>query len=80
MESEKLNVIQLELKYCERCGGLWVRRMEGEEVYCPPCAIAMMDMACPSKRKSSPRLPVNHKVEEPGNHKLILVNKRGGNA
>jgi hypothetical protein len=28
---------QLELKYCERCGGLWLRNKGEEEVYCPGC-------------------------------------------
>jgi Zn-finger nucleic acid-binding protein len=29
--------IQVELKYCERCGGLWLRRQEAKGVYCAPC-------------------------------------------
>jgi hypothetical protein len=28
---------KLELKYCERCGGLWLRPQGGEEVYCARC-------------------------------------------
>lgn len=73
MELEDLNIIQLELKYCERCGGLWVRRMECEEVYCASCAVEMVDFASSNKRRTSPRLPVNHKVERTAAPKLILI-------
>lgn len=33
--------IQLELKYCERCGGLWLRPRGSELVFCGACARAM---------------------------------------
>ena len=29
--------IQLDLKYCERCGGLWLRRKGTSGVYCAGC-------------------------------------------
>jgi uncharacterized Zn finger protein (UPF0148 family) len=29
--------VRSELKYCERCGGLWVRRDGNREVYCTAC-------------------------------------------
>ena len=29
--------IQVELKYCERCGGLWLRPQGTEGAYCAPC-------------------------------------------
>jgi Zn-finger nucleic acid-binding protein len=29
--------VRSELKYCERCGGLWVRREGDDEVYCTAC-------------------------------------------
>ena len=29
---------KLELKYCERCGGLWLRPLGSEVVYCAACA------------------------------------------
>jgi hypothetical protein len=41
MEVEGQAAILLELKYCERCGGLWVRALRPEEVYCATCAIEM---------------------------------------
>lgn len=33
--------IQLELKYCERCGGLWLRPRGADIVFCACCARAM---------------------------------------
>jgi hypothetical protein len=40
---------KLELKYCERCGGLWLRPLGAETVYCAPCAEAVSELppACP---------------------------------
>lgn len=35
------SAIQLELKYCERCGGLWLRPRGSDIVFCPCCARAM---------------------------------------
>lgn len=34
---ELLSGIDVELKYCERCGGLWLRPVGGRQIYCPPC-------------------------------------------
>jgi hypothetical protein len=28
----------MELKYCERCGNLWLRRSGAEDAHCAPCA------------------------------------------
>ena len=57
MDSNR-ELIQLELKYCERCGGLWFRMQCSPEVYCATCAIAMADVALPIKSRRHPRLPV----------------------
>jgi hypothetical protein len=37
MEIDDLNIILLELKYCERCGRLWLRPRGSEEGLCAPC-------------------------------------------
>jgi hypothetical protein len=34
------SAIQLELKYCERCGGLWLRPIGSELILLPPCVKA----------------------------------------
>jgi len=58
MEPEEVEVLQLELKYCERCGGLWLRVKGKQEPYCSSCAAALSDVAISRKSKRSPRLPV----------------------
>ncbi len=37
----------VELKYCERCGGLWLRRAGDPAVYCAPCAQRMNELPPP---------------------------------
>lgn len=48
---------ELELKYCERCGALWLRRKGTERVYCGVCVPKMNEMPLQRKR-SLPRLRV----------------------
>jgi Zn-finger nucleic acid-binding protein len=38
MELDEVEIIEMELKYCERCGGLWLRTCGSERVYCSACA------------------------------------------
>lgn len=37
MESEGLEITRLELKYCERCGRLWLRQRGTGNVHCVVC-------------------------------------------
>ena len=41
MECFESGFIQLELKYCERCGALWLRPRDSEVAFCGKCATAM---------------------------------------
>jgi len=41
MEPLEAGSIQLELKYCERCGGLWLRPQGSDLVFCAGCSRAM---------------------------------------
>lgn len=45
METIDSNAIQMELKYCERCGGLWLRPSGSDVVYCPSCSMIMAGIA-----------------------------------
>jgi len=36
--------LKFELKYCERCGGLWLRPVGGEQIYCKACGSQMAEM------------------------------------
>lgn len=77
MEVLEQAVVLLELKYCERCGGLWVRPLRSEEVYCASCAIEMADVALPRKRKTTARLPGNHRSDRLPGPRLVLCGQGG---
>ncbi len=38
---QPITPVRLELKYCERCGSLWLRRADSGAIYCAPCVRAM---------------------------------------
>jgi Zn-finger nucleic acid-binding protein len=54
--------IQVELKYCERCGGLWLRAQGIDGVYCASCRMRLAAMPDPAKapplnsRRRKPRM------------------------
>ena len=62
MDFEGLEIVRLELKYCERCGGLWMRTWGTDDVYCPSCAGEMLDLPVGRKRRRA-FLPVNDRIE-----------------
>jgi hypothetical protein len=81
MKIEDPEVIQLELKYGERGGALWLRLRGAQQVYCAPCDLEMLDLFCPRQVSSRPRLPGNHKIEvkaQPGD--LSAICGKGGTA
>ena len=45
--------IQVELKYCERCGGLWLRPQGTNGVYCTSCRVRIAAM--PDRGETVPR-------------------------
>jgi Zn-finger nucleic acid-binding protein len=51
METETVELIQVELKYCERCGGLWLRRQGSEQVYCASCEPFMAALPRPALKR-----------------------------
>jgi Zn-finger nucleic acid-binding protein len=58
MEIEGMEVVQLELKYCETCGGLWLRVKGSNQVECAACMEREQNpFARLRKKPSSPRLP-----------------------
>jgi Transcription factor zinc-finger len=63
MEPEDVEVLELELKYCERCGGLWLRVRGLEDVYCSSCSAAMSEVAVGRRSRRSPRLPIFHTLD-----------------
>jgi len=45
METKRLEMVYLELKYCERCGGLWFRQRGDSQVYCESCSQQCSEVA-----------------------------------
>ena len=49
--------LRFELKYCERCGGLWLRPVGGGQVYCAMCASEMAQLPSGSCERETARIP-----------------------
>ena len=58
--------VRMELKYCEHCGGLWVRECGAGVVYCENCQAKVADLPVPKKKPGRVTLPVRGRalVEE----------------
>jgi hypothetical protein len=50
--------VRVELKYCEHCGGLWVRERGAGVVYCEKCQAMLEEMPMKKKKPGRVRLPV----------------------
>ncbi len=62
-KSEKNGEVRVELKYCEHCGGLWVRERGTGVVYCDECQPKVADLPIPKKRSSKIMLPVRPRTK-----------------
>lgn len=49
--------VGVELKYCEHCGGLWVRKRGTGEVYCEECQPKVAELPAPRKKPARIMLP-----------------------
>ena len=54
-ESDEAEPVRMELKYCELCGGLWLRVQSGGEIYCEKCQPAVNELPVPKKPPQSER-------------------------
>jgi len=55
----------MELKYCEHCGGLYVRERGAVTVYCEKCEGKVADLPIPKKKPGKVKLPVRgHSIVE----------------
>lgn len=63
MEIGDWEIVRLELKYCERCGGLWLRERGTGRVYCPACTTEVPNFPFCGRKISRPRLSTNRKLE-----------------
>jgi len=56
-KGEENKAVRMELKYCEHCGGLWVRE-PGAGVVCGNCQQKVADLPIPKKKPGRVTLPV----------------------
>ncbi|HXJ90789.1 MAG TPA: hypothetical protein VMS18_28525 [Candidatus Binatia bacterium] len=49
--------VRVELKYCEHCGGLWVRERGAGVVFCEKCQAKLDEFPMRKKRPGRVRLP-----------------------
>jgi hypothetical protein len=45
--------VRMELKYCERCGGLWLRECGAGVVYCEQCQVKVEELPAPVKKPAA---------------------------
>lgn len=50
-----MNDLQIDLKVCEGCGALWLRRTLSGEVYCRGCKQKLADFPAPRGRRAPQR-------------------------
>lgn len=62
METFDSNAIQMELKYCERCGALWLRLTGSELIFCPHCSVILAGLAR-DPRFREPHGPTSRRAE-----------------
>jgi len=55
-DSQLSTELQFELKYCERCGGLWLRPMGGRQTYCGSCWREMEKLPRASQPEDNARM------------------------
>jgi len=81
VEANLCKLVAVELKYCERCGELWLRRVGVEEVYCASCVPELMDFPVARKLRRVTALPVSEELQVEGRiEQLLGICARGGNA
>ena len=73
-KDKKSNEVGVELKYCEHCGGLWVRERGTGVVYCEKCQPKVADLPSPKMRSSRLMLPVHPHY---GGRGLRIRNRHG---
>ena len=79
MDIDEVEIVELELKYCERCGALSLRPQGSEQVYCRACAIRMLDLPIPRKSRGYRRLPLSRDSRhEQSRHEVVAL--EGGRA
>jgi hypothetical protein len=55
------NYVRMELKYCERCGGLWLRECGSGLIYCVGCESEVSELPILKKRPQTVILAVGRR-------------------
>lgn len=80
MDFEFLEMSKVELKYCERCGGLWLRPLGCDEVYCKTCAPIMAQFPARLAKRGSQIYFRRADDAEAGADDIYAITLEGGNA
>ena len=80
MEVDGLEIIEVELKYCERCGALWLRPRGSEQAYCSECVAKMIDLPVIRKSKGSRRSSISRDLSGIEQSEQGLAGNEGGHA
>jgi hypothetical protein len=83
MEMLEIEIVEVELKYCERCGALWLRPIGSQGVFCGTCAPKMA--AFEFAGEGSGQLPWSRPIDDGGDfesniEQLAALCGEGGNA
>jgi len=74
-----MQAITYELKYCERCGSLRLRRADSSDTYCQPCGHVLFNLPLPGEALQSklllrkPRTPKDERPFLQGEARLELA-------
>jgi uncharacterized Zn finger protein (UPF0148 family) len=80
MEIDELNIIFLELKYCERCGALWLRPRDRGDIFCASCSAHLAQLRGRYGNYNL-RLALKTTISADGESREVLVMcGEGGNA
>jgi hypothetical protein len=63
---ESAKELQFELKYCERCGGLWLRPVGGGQIYCAACWREMAQLPPASREPETAKMSQGPRWGEDG--------------
>jgi Zn-finger nucleic acid-binding protein len=81
MEIDALEIILLDLKYCERCGGLWLRPRSCEQVLCASCLAQLSKLHQGWEKHNLRRLVLKTTIHaNSGGRKVPAICGKGGNA
>jgi len=74
----ELSGMQVELKYCEHCGGLWLRQYGIQQVYCADCVPRIAELPAPLKDPQTVKLSQGPNVDLRGIDLYGVASRRSG--